>query len=73
MNALLTASRVSQLLVDAPAWAMLLVKITAILSAAWLAHLVLSRANPRWRVFLWRVTAVGITALPAVAWFSPAL
>ena len=53
---------------DAPVWVVLLLKITAILLAAWLAHLALARANPRWRVFLWRVTAVGLIALPAVAW-----
>ena len=48
-------------------------KITAVLSAAWLAHLALGRTNPRWRVFLWRVTAVGLIVLPAVAWLLPSL
>ena len=60
-------------LVDAPVWVALLLKITAILAAAWLAHLALARANPRWRVLLWRVTAAGLIALPAAAWSLPAL
>ncbi len=71
MKFMLTASSVFQSFVDAPAWAMLLLKITAILAAAWLLHVALNRANPRWRVFLWRVTAVGLIALPA-AWLFPA-
>ena len=73
MNTLLVASRSLQPVVDAPEWVLLLLKVTAILLAAWVAHLVLKRANPRWRVFLWRVTAVGLIALPAVAWLFPAL
>jgi beta-lactamase regulating signal transducer with metallopeptidase domain/protocatechuate 3,4-dioxygenase beta subunit len=62
-----------QAIVDAPVWVALVLKITAVLLAAWLAHLALKRTNPRWRVFLWRVTAVGLTALPAIAWLLPAL
>ena len=73
MSALLMASRLLQPMVDAPVWALLLLKGTAILLAAWLAHLALARTNPRWRVVLWRVTAVGLMALPAAAWFFPAL
>ena len=57
----------------APAWAVLLAKITAILTAAWLVHLALLRANPRWRVLLWRVTAVGLIALPPAASLLPAI
>ena len=45
--------------------AVLLVKITTILVAAWLVQLALLRANPRWRVLLWRMTAVGLIGLPA--------
>ncbi|MHB8901223.1 MAG: carboxypeptidase regulatory-like domain-containing protein, partial [Thermoguttaceae bacterium] len=73
MNTLLTASRILQPIMDAPVWVILLLKITAILLAAWFIHLALKRANPRWRVFLWRVTAIGLIALPAVAWLFPAL
>ena len=62
-----------QSMVDAPLWVVLLLKITAILSAAWLAHAALVRANPRWRVLLWRVTAVGLIALPSAVWSLPAL
>ncbi len=73
MNTLLVASRGLRPIVDAPEWVVLLLKITAILLAAWVAHLALKRANPRWRVFLWRVTTAGLIALPAVAWLLPAL
>ena len=45
-------------LVDAPLWVVLLLKTTVILSAAWVAHLAFTRFNPRWRVFLWRATAI---------------
>ncbi|MHB1037353.1 MAG: carboxypeptidase regulatory-like domain-containing protein [Pirellulales bacterium] len=73
MNALLAASGGLQTLADAPASVVFVLKITAFLSAAWLAHLALAWANPRWRVLLWRATAVGLIALPAIAWVLPAL
>ena len=41
MNALLMAFGGLQSIVDAPVWVVLLLKITAILLAAWLAHLAL--------------------------------
>ena len=72
MNTLLMTSLGLQSLVDAPVWVLLL-KTTAILSVGWLAHLTLARANPRWRVLLWRVTAVSLITLPAIAWLLPAL
>ncbi len=61
------------LLVAAPAWAMLLAKITAILLAAWLAHFALVRVNPRWRVLLWRLTAVSLMVLPPATLLLPAI
>jgi beta-lactamase regulating signal transducer with metallopeptidase domain/uncharacterized GH25 family protein len=73
MNDLLTASHGLQPIIDAPVWVVLLLKATAILFAAWLAHLAIRRTNPRWRVFLWRVTAVSLITLPAIAWLLPAL
>ena len=73
MNALLIAFGPLQPIVDAPVWVVLLLKITALLFAAWLGHLALKRTNPRWRVLLWRVTAVGLIVLPVVAWLLPAL
>jgi beta-lactamase regulating signal transducer with metallopeptidase domain len=44
-------------------WALLLVKVTLLLAAAWLVHFALSRANPRWRTLLWRGVAVGVAVL----------
>lgn len=73
MNALRTISGGLELLVGAPVWMVLLLKITAVLSAAWLAHLALARANPRWRVLLWRATAMGLIALPVVTGLFPPL
>lgn len=73
MNVERMASHGLQMLVDAPVWVAFLGKITAVLLAAWAIHLALLHFNPRWRVLLWRVTAVGLVALPAVVWFLPAL
>ncbi len=74
MNAWLTTFEgFVQPIVDAPGWVVLVLKITAILMAAWLVHTALMGANPRWRVLLWRVTAVGLIALPPVAWLLPAI
>jgi len=44
--------------------ALLLFKITLLLAIAWLIHLALARANPRWRTLLWRGSAVGLFLLP---------
>jgi beta-lactamase regulating signal transducer with metallopeptidase domain len=62
-----------QPIIDAPVWVVLLLKITVILFAAWLVHLAIARTNPRYRVFLWRMTAVGLIVLPTVAWLLPAI
>ena len=60
-------------IVDAPLWAVLLFKVTAILTAAWAGHAALTWANPRWRVLLWRVTAVSLVVLPGVTLLLPGL
>jgi beta-lactamase regulating signal transducer with metallopeptidase domain/uncharacterized GH25 family protein/thiol-disulfide isomerase/thioredoxin len=60
-------------LVDVPACGMLLLKATALLAVAWAAHGALGRRNPRWRVVVWRVAAVGLVALPVVTWLLPAM
>lgn len=73
MNTFLAALREFPSMTDLPVWAMLLIKLTALLSAAWLGHLMLAGANPRWRVFLWRVTAVGLIGLPVVGEVLPSL
>jgi hypothetical protein len=74
MNAWLNSVReLVPSVVDTPAWTVLLGKITAILLAAWVFHLALARTNPRWRVFLWRMTAAGLIALPAAGLLVPAL
>ena len=45
----------------------LLLKVTAILMVAWLIQTMLRRSNPRWRILLWRCTAIGLVG---VALFS---
>ena len=52
-------------LAGAPAIVVVLLKITLVLAAAWILHGALGHANPRWRVWLWRTTIVGL-AWPAV-------
>ncbi|MGA2799112.1 MAG: hypothetical protein ABSE63_16150, partial [Thermoguttaceae bacterium] len=73
MNTQIMVSRLVQTIVDAPVWILLLLKITAILGLAWLVHLALFGANPRWRILLWRMTAAGLIALPAIVWMFPAM
>ncbi len=48
---------------EMPTWGLLLGKASAVLAIAWLVHFILMRLNPRWRVFLWRGTVVGIVLL----------
>jgi beta-lactamase regulating signal transducer with metallopeptidase domain/uncharacterized GH25 family protein/thiol-disulfide isomerase/thioredoxin len=60
-------------MIELPGWAMLLLKITAILSVAWGFHVLLSRRNPRWQVLLWRLTGLGLIALPIVTGILPAI
>jgi beta-lactamase regulating signal transducer with metallopeptidase domain len=73
MNTQIMLSHILQAIVDTPVWCLLLLKITAILGLAWLAHLALFGANPRWRVLLWRMTAAGLLLLPGITWFLPAV
>ena len=73
MNTQIMLSHILQAIVDAPVWCLLLLKITAMLCLAWLVHLALFGANPRWRVLLWRMTAAGLIALPAIVWLLPAM
>ena len=46
-----------------PGWAVLLSKVTVLLTSAWIVHLCLARVNPRWRVLLWRGVPVGLVLL----------
>lgn len=60
-------------LVDPPPAADVLIRVTILLAAAWIAHAALRRANPRWRMLLWRGTAVGLVALPLAMLALPAI
>ena len=56
-----------QAFIDLPLFLEILLKITAILAAAWLLHFVLQRANPQWRVLLWRSIMAGVIVVPIMA------
>lgn len=58
-------------LTDAPWGIETLVRATLLLVGAWLLHLLLRPANPRWRVLLWRGTGVGLFLLPLTALVLP--
>lgn len=60
-------------LADAPVLAVVLLKATVLLAVAWLIHLALARANPRWRVLLWRGTALALAALPVLEFVPSAI
>jgi beta-lactamase regulating signal transducer with metallopeptidase domain/thiol-disulfide isomerase/thioredoxin len=51
----------------AVSWVMLLAKVTVLLAVAWMLHGVLGRCSPLWRVFMWRLTTVGIFVLGVLA------
>lgn len=72
MNVLSTLSNDSG---DASPLLLLVAKVTLLLGVAWLMHALLAGRNPRWRVLVWRTTAVGIMLLatltacpPFVSW-----
>ncbi len=44
-----------------------LLKITCVLAAGWLVHLLLLRCDPRWRMLLWRGVAVALVVVPVAA------
>ena len=60
-------------ILDAPPLAVIAVKATLLLAAAWGLHFCLARLSPRWRVALWRGVAVGLLLLPLLARYAPAL
>ena len=53
-------------MIELPFLASVFLKMTVFLLLAWVLHLVLGRANPRWRVLLWRGVAVGLIAIPVL-------
>ena len=46
-------------------------KTSIVLIAAWIIHFGLAKANPRWRVFVWRVSSVGVAGLLIAAAVPP--
>ena len=70
MNVLEPLRNVLTQVSTASPWALLLAKSTLLLAVAWLIHMGLSRANPRWRTLLWRGTVVG---LALTAFWTPGL
>jgi beta-lactamase regulating signal transducer with metallopeptidase domain len=58
-------------LVDIPLSELVLLKLTVLLVVAWIAHRALVRANPRWRVLLWRGAAIAVLLGPVWMRFGP--
>jgi len=50
--------------IDGPWWLTSIAKLTVLLATAWLLHFLLTKANPRWRVLLWRSLAVAMLIVP---------
>ncbi|MCA9413453.1 MAG: M56 family metallopeptidase, partial [Candidatus Omnitrophica bacterium] len=50
---------------------LILFKVTLLLGLAWGLHFGLARANPRWRVLLWRGTMIGLLFIPVAEFLSP--
>jgi beta-lactamase regulating signal transducer with metallopeptidase domain/peroxiredoxin len=71
MNVFSTGSEFSTSFVDAAIGLVLLVKWTAVLVLAWLAHGLLARRNPRWRVALWRTALVGLALVAVLSGIPP--
>ncbi|MCA9135813.1 MAG: carboxypeptidase regulatory-like domain-containing protein [Planctomycetales bacterium] len=67
MSGVFEGSMVYNMLVDGPWWSMLLFKLTSLLVVAWALHFIMVRFNPRWRVVLWRATAVGLISVATIA------
>ena len=51
----------------------LLTRLTLLLGLAWLMHAALARANPRWRVLLWRGSAAAMLVLVALSLAGPTI
>ncbi len=60
MSLFATSLELFAALLDASTVLLLIVKWTAVLALAWLAHGMLAGRNPRWRVALRRSVAVGV-------------
>src|SRR3954465_15937317 len=60
-------------LTDMPTWVLLLTKATLILALAWCVHFAIANLNPRWRVFLRRITGISLITLAVLAMFAPRL
>ena len=60
-------------LVDPPFWFEVLTKTTLCLAFAWLFVLVLRERNPRWRILVWRCTAVAVVLIPFMSLTSGAI
>src|SRR5271156_4422551 len=58
---------------DAPLVVLALIKVSAFLMGAWLAHALLVGRNPRWRVALWRSTVVGLVLVAVLSAGPPIL
>src|SRR5687767_9455300 len=61
------------ILAELPPAADVLLKMSLILALGWILQYALLRANPRWRVLLWRGVALGVLAVPLIALALPVI
>ncbi len=71
MSLYATWSEFSAGLPDASLGLVLIVKWTAVLTLAWLAHGMLAGRNPRWRVAIWRSAVVGLALVTVLSMAPP--
>ncbi len=48
-----------------------LVRVTLLLSLAWLSHVLLRNKNPGWQIMIWRGTAAGIPVIMILSFLLP--
>lgn len=48
-----------------------LVRVTLLLSLAWLSHVLLRKKNPGWQIIIWRGTAAGIPVIMILSFLIP--
>ncbi len=71
MNAATIGSNLLAILADHGGPAGLVARCTVLLASSWLAHALLARRNPRWRVLLWRGTIAGMIVVAALSARAP--
>ena len=73
MNPEIDLSSLLRRIMSVSPFLIVLIKISAVLAGGWIASAVLRPFNPRWRVFAWRGTAIGVLLIPFCHFCLPAI